>query len=101
MVNSKQLKNIKINAANVFKNHRCCNPRTEYTRSSTTNFNNEEFLEIIRKILKEETENHEEKVGEVIKAQLENTNNRLDRILLEVVDITKFWNICKNNLMKD
>ena len=57
--------------------------------SSATNFNNEEFLEMIRKIVKEEIKNHEEKVGEIIKAQLENTNNRLDRISQEVVDITK------------
>ena len=35
---------------------------------------------MIREIVKEEIKNHEEKVGEIIKAQLENTNNRLDRI---------------------
>ena len=44
---------------------------------------------MIREIVKEEIKNHEEKVGEIIKAQLENTNNRLDRISQEVVDITK------------
>ena len=44
---------------------------------------------MIRNIVKEEIKNHEEKVGEIIKAQLENTNNRLDRISQEVVDITK------------
>ena len=57
--------------------------------SSATNFNDGEVSEMIRKIVKEEIKNHEEKVGEIIKAQLENTNNRLDRILQEVVDITK------------
>ena len=57
--------------------------------SSATNFNNEELLDMIRKIVKEEIKNHEEKVGEINKAQLENTNNRLDRISQEVVDITK------------
>ena len=58
-------------------------------RSSTTNFNNEEFLEMIRKIVKEEVENPEEKVGEITKSQLENTNNQLDRISHKVGDITK------------
>ena len=43
---------------------------------------------MIRKIATEEIEN-QEKVGEIIKAQLENTSNQLDRILQEVVDITK------------
>ena len=44
---------------------------------------------MVRKIFKEEIENHEEKVGQIITAQLENMNNRLDRISQEVVDITK------------
>ena len=57
--------------------------------SSATNFNDEEFLEMIREIVKEEIKNHEEKVGKIIKVQLENTNHRLDRISQEVVDITK------------
>ena len=70
-------------------------------RSSTSKFNNEEFLEMIRKIVKEEIENHEEKVGEIVKAQLENTNNRLDRILQKVVDITKSLEFTKNSLMKN
>ena len=43
--------------------------------SSSTNDKDEEFLETIRKILKEEIQNHEEKNGEIIKTHLENTNN--------------------------
>ena len=72
---------IKINAENIFKN--------QTTNSWTTNFNNEEFLEMIRKIVKEEIENYKEKVGEIVKAQLEYTNNWLDWILQKVVGITK------------
>ena len=47
------------------------------------------FLETIRKIVKEEVENHEEKVSEIIKTHLENTNNPLDRISQEAFETTK------------
>ena len=43
---------------------------------------------MIRKIVTEEIEN-QEKGGEIIKPQLENTSHQLDRTLHEVVDITK------------
>ena len=56
---------------------------------------------MIKKTVKEEIENHEEKVGEIVKTQLENTNNRLDRILQKVVDITKSLEFTKNSLMKN
>lgn len=72
---------LKINVENIIKN--------QTTNSWTTNFNNEEFLEMIRKIVKEEIENYKEKVGEIVKAQLEYTNNWLDWILQKVVGITK------------
>ena len=36
-------------------------------RSSSTNDKDEEFLETLRKIIKEEIENHENKVGKIIK----------------------------------
>ena len=44
---------------------------------------------MIKKIFNEKIENHGEKVGKIIKAQLENMNNRLDRKSQEVVGITK------------
>ena len=44
---------------------------------------------MIKKIFNEKIENHGEKVGKIIKAQLENVNNRLDRKSQEVVGITK------------
>ena len=55
--------------------------------SSSTNDKDEEFLETIRKIVKEEIKNHKKKVGEIIKTHLENTNNQLDRISKEVFEI--------------
>ena len=44
---------------------------------------------MIRKIVKEEIEKHEEKIGDIINTQLENTTDRLERISQEVVSITK------------
>ena len=70
-------------------------------RSSTINFNNEDFLEMIRKIVKEEIENHEENVGEIIKSQLENMNSRLGRISQEVVNITKSLEFTQEQLVKE
>ena len=51
--------------------------------------NNEDLLEKIRKIVREELEHHQEKVREIIKSQLTNTNECLDKISQKVVDITK------------
>ena len=54
-----------------------------------TEENNEGLIETIRKIVREELEDHQEKVKKIIKSQLTNTNERLDNISQEVVDITK------------
>ena len=90
MVNSKQLHNkLKSTPKMSLRTRKVSTHDQGKLRSSKTNFNNEEFLEMIRKIVKEEVENHEEKVGEITKSQLENTNNQLDRISHKVGDITK------------
>ena len=90
MVNSKQLNNKLKSTPKMSLRTRQVSTHDQSTPcSSATNFNDEEFLEMIREIVKEEIKNHEEEVGEIIKGQLENTNNRLDRISQEVVDITK------------
>ena len=60
-----------------------------HDQSFNNKFNDEKFLEMIRKIVKEEIEKHEEKIGEIIKIQLENTTDRLDGISQEVVSIRK------------
>ena len=67
-------------------------------RSSSTNDQDEEFLETIRKIVKEEIENHEKKVGEIIKTYLENMNNQLDRIYQEEFEITKSLELTQGQL---
>ena len=90
MVNSKQLNNKLKSMPKMSLGTRQVSTHDQSTPcSSATNLNDEEFLEMIRKIVKEEIKNHEEKVDEIIKAQLENMNNWLDRISQEVVDITK------------
>ena len=90
MVMSKQLNNkLKSTPKMSLRNREVSTHVQSTPHSSTTNFNDEEFLEMIRKIVKEEIENREEKFGKIIKVQVENTNSGLDRISQEVVDITK------------
>ena len=90
MVSSKQLNNKLKSTPKMSLRTRQVSMHDQSTPCfSATNFNDEEFLEMIRKIVKEGSKNHEEKVGEIIKTQLENTNNRLDSISQEVVDITE------------
>ena len=48
-----------------------------------TEENNEDLLETIRKIVREELKDHQEEVSEIIKSQLANTNGRLDKISQE------------------
>ena len=45
-----------------------------------------------------ESEDHQEKVSEIIKSQLANTNERLDKISQEVVDIIKSLKFAKEDL---
>ena len=57
--------------------------------TSATEENSEYLIETIREIVREELEYHQEKVSAIIKSQLTNTNERLNKISQEVVDITK------------
>ena len=50
---------------------------------------NEELVNIIRKVVKEELEDHEKKFCEILKSHLETANQRLNKILDEVVELTK------------
>ena len=63
-----------------------------------TEENNEDLIETIRKMDSKELEDHQEKVREIIKSQLANTNERLDKISLEVVDIIKSLKFAKEDL---
>ena len=63
-----------------------------------TEVNNEDLIETIRKMDSKELEDHQEKVSEIIKSQLANTNECLDKISLEVVDIIKSLKFAKEDL---
>ena len=59
------------------------------TTSVQSHDNNDELVNTIRGIIKEELEEHEKKLNEILKSQLQNTNERLDKISNEVLEITK------------
>ena len=96
MVGSKQLNNKLKTTPKISLRTRQAAAATPAT--SATEENNEDLLETIRKIVREELEDHQEKVSEIIKSEkvseiikseLTNTNERLDKISQEVVEITK------------
>ena len=96
MVCSKQLNNKLKTTPKISLRTRQAAAATPAT--SATEENNEDLLETIRKIVREELEDHQEKVSEIIKSEkvseiikseLTNTNERLDKISQEVVEITK------------
>ena len=51
--------------------------------------NKYELVNTIRDIIKEELGEHEKKLNEILKSQLQNTNERLHKISNEVLEITK------------
>ena len=51
--------------------------------------NNDELVHTIRDIIKEELGEHEKKLNEILLSQLQKTNERLDKISNEVLEITK------------
>ena len=59
------------------------------TPKTANKTNNNKELENIRKVGKEELEDHEKKFCEVLKSHLETANQRLNKILDEVVELTK------------
>ena len=63
-----------------------------------TGENNEDLIETIRKNVREELEDHQEKISEVIKSQLTNANERLDKISQEIVEITKIFGLTQEKL---
>ena len=87
MVGSKQLNNkLKATPKNSLRTRLV--PAATSTTPATKE-NNEGLIQTTRKIVREELEDHKEKVSEIIKSQLKNTNNRLDKVSQEVADITK------------
>ena len=59
------------------------------TTSVQSDDNNDELVNTIRDIIKEELGELEKKLNEILKFQLQNTNERLDKISNEVLEITK------------
>ena len=51
--------------------------------------NEKSLIDTIRIIVKEEFQEHETKMSEMISNNLQNTNDRLDKILQEMTDLTK------------
>ena len=68
-------------------NQKCQNTPT--TPSANETLNNEELINIIRKVVKEEFADHEKKFSEILKSHLETTNQRLNEISGEVLELTK------------
>ena len=52
--------------------------------------NNDELVNTTRCIIKEELEEHQKNLNEILKSQLQNTTERLDKISNKVLEITKF-----------
>ena len=87
MVGSNQLNNKLKITPKLSERTRKAAPATPTTPAAEEN--SKDLIEIVRKIVREELEDHQDKVSEIIKSQLTNTNECLDKILQEVVDITK------------
>ena len=68
-------------------NQKCQNTPT--TPSANETLNNEELVNIIREVVKEEFADHEKKFSEILKSHLETTNQRLNEISGEVLELTK------------
>ena len=59
------------------------------TTSVQSDDNNDETVNTIRVIIKEELEEHEKKHSEILKFQLQNPNERLDKVSNDILKITK------------
>ena len=53
------------------------------TTSVQSDDNNDEFVNTIRDIIKKELGEHEKKLNEILKSQLQNTNERLEKYLIK------------------
>ena len=97
MANSKQLTNkskstpkMSLRSSSVMQN--------TPTTSVQSDGNNDELVNTLRDIIKEELGKHEKKLNEILKSQLQNTNERLDKIYNEVLEITKSSDLTQGKL---
>ena len=100
MANSKQLTNkskstpkLSLRSTSVMQN----TPITSVQR----NDNNDELVNTISDIIKEELGEHEKKLNEFLKSQLQNTNERLDKLSIEFLEITKSLEFTQGKLEKE
>ena len=88
MVNYKQLTNKSKSTAKMTLRSSSVMQNTPST-SVQSDDKNDELVNTIRDIIKEDLGEHEKKLNEILKSQLQNTNERLDKISNEVLEITK------------
>ena len=88
MVNSKQLTNKSKSTPKMSLRSSLVMQNTATTLVQSDD-NNDELVNTIRDIIKEELGEHEKKLNEILKSQLQNTNERLDKISNEMLEITK------------
>ena len=81
-------KYIKVNTKDVVEISKLVMQNAPIT-SAQSDFNKDELANTIRAIVKEELEEHEKKLSEILKSQLQNTNDRPDKIHNKVLEITK------------
>ena len=87
MVGSKQLNNkLKATPKDSLRTQQVA---AATSTTQATEESNEDLIETTRKIVREELGDHKEKVSEIIKSQLTNTDERLEKVSQEVADITK------------
>ena len=94
MVNYKQLTNKSKSTAKMTLRSSSVMQNTPST-SVQSDDKNDEFVNTIRDIIKEDLGEHEKKLNEILKSQLQNTNERLDKISNEVLEITKVLELTK------
>ena len=88
MVNYKQLTNKSKSTAKMTLRSSSVMQNTPST-SVQSDDKNDELVNTIRDIIKEDLGEHEKKLNEILKSQLQNTNERLDKISNEMLEITK------------
>ena len=86
MVNYKQLTNKSKSTAKMTLRSSSVMQNTPST-SVQNDDKNDEIVNTIRDIIKEDLGEHEKKLSEILKSQLQNTNERLDKISNEVLEI--------------
>ena len=88
MVNSKQLTNKSKSTPKMSLRSSLVMQNTATTLVQSDD-NNDELVNTIRDIIKEELGEHEKKLNEILKSQLQNTYERLGKKSNEVLEITK------------